>query len=179
MATQQFWPLRIALCVFAVLAQVLIAPYIAIGSALPNILSIAALSFAVATPMISSFGLAFGLGLAFDLLGGGPVGAMAFSLVIVNGLLMFIYRRLGNDTFFMGYLLLVVGLLLSEFIYGLLLLGFGFQASLGSVLVWKVLPNTLYNALLGLGVFWLVNHFVQKMSSSSSIPTASVGVGGL
>ena len=178
-AVTRIWPFKAIVAVIAVLAQIVIAPFIVIGPAEPNFLAIAALAIAIALPSKASFGFSFGLGLCFDLMGGGPIGAMALTLVIVNGLLMFGVRQLGNDSLFMGYAMLFVALLVTELIYGVLLLAFGFEATFGSMLLWRVLPCTLYNCLFGLALYPLIRHFAKRFEGSGSIPTASMGVSGL
>ena len=176
---QRLWPLKTITAVIALLLQIIVAPYIAIEPAEPNFLAIAALAVAIALPEKASFGFSFGLGIAFDVFGGGPIGAMACCLLVVNALAIFAQRRLGNDTLFMNYVVLGVGLLLVEFFYGLLLLAFGFEATLGAVLLWRVLPCTLYNVVLGLAVLPILRHFSPQNTTTTGIPTAKVGVNGL
>ena len=104
--------------VIAVLLQVVVAPNIALASALPNFVLAYALVLAVVRPDRTGPVLAFVLGLVFDLLGSGPVGAMAFLLVLVTFLASRAFSVLDNDTLFMPLVILVVSTLVVELLCG-------------------------------------------------------------
>ena len=54
----------------------------------------------------------------FDLMGGGPVGALAFVLVLVTFLASRLFMALNNDTLFMPVAIMLALLLLVEMILG-------------------------------------------------------------
>ena len=111
--------------VIAVLLQVVVAPNIALASALPNFVLAYALVLAVVRPDRTGPMLAFVLGLVFDLLGSGPVGAMAFLLVLVTFLASRAFSVLDNDTLFMPLVILVVSTLVVELFYAVFLMADG------------------------------------------------------
>ena len=143
----------IAGAVIAFLLQVLLAPHIAIGFAFPNFMLAFCLAVAVARP--GNFGpvLPFVMGLVFDLISGGPVGVMAFTLTALSMLEAWAIRRIGYDTVFMAVTVLVGGVFLTELVYGLFLLLFGFAMSFPEALVYRVLPCFLYDLVISVAVF--------------------------
>ena len=70
--------------VVAVLLQIMVAPAIALFSAIPNFIVAFCVVRAVAAPYQAGSLIPLALGLVFDLVGGGPVGGMAFVLVLVT-----------------------------------------------------------------------------------------------
>lgn len=147
--------------IVAVLLQVLIAPHIAIASAVPNF--IVAFTIAVAVVRARSFGcvLPFVLGLAFDLMGGGPVGLMAFSLTLLSYLLSRFVDHVGNDSLFMALAFAAIGVLLVDLLYGVLLLLFGYNASFLDALVYRMAPCIVYDIVLTLLLCPLARRFLQ------------------
>ena len=77
--------------VLAVLLQIIVAPAIALFAAVPNFIVVFCVVRAVACPDHAGLLLPFILGLVFDLVGGGPVGAMALVLVLVTFLASRLY----------------------------------------------------------------------------------------
>ena len=70
--------------VLAVLLQIILAPHIGLFGVVPNIIVAYTLVVAVTQPQSFSSVMPFVLGLFFDLFTGGPVGAMAFSLMVFS-----------------------------------------------------------------------------------------------
>ena len=136
--------------VIAILAQIIIAPNIALFSAMPNFVVVYALLVAIVRPGASGPVLPFVLGLVFDLVSGGPVGAMAFLLVLVTFLASRAFVVLDNDTLFMPLVTFVVGALVVEVLYGAFLLALGFDASFLEVFLYRALPCALYDSVVGL-----------------------------
>lgn len=153
--------LVIAGALVAVLLQLLLAPYIAVFSAIPNFVAAYAVLVAIASP--SSYGcvLPFVLGLAFDLAGGGPVGAMAFSLTLFTYLLARYVEHAGNDSLFMSLAFIALGLLLVELSYAVFLLLSGYDANLFEALAYRVAPCFIYDLVIGFALFPVVGRFVQ------------------
>lgn len=144
---------RVALVVGAVLAvllQVMLAPNIAVFAAMPNFVAVYALLVAIVRPTTSGPVLPFVLGLTFDLVSGGPVGAMAFLLVLVTFLASRAFMVLDNDTLFMPLVIFMVGMLVVETLYGALLMAFGFDAGALDVFIYRALPCALYDCAIGL-----------------------------
>lgn len=154
---------RIALAVGALIAVVLqltLAPVMALGPAQPDFIAVYCVAAAVARPQASGYVLPFVLGLAYDLLGGGPVGAMAFLLVLVTFAASRAMGALNNDTLFMPLAILVASLLAVEALYGVLCLSFGSSGTLAEALVYRALPCALYDAAVGLVAYPLAARFL-------------------
>ena len=97
---------RIALVVGALIAlalQVMLAPVLAIGPAQPNFIAVYCLAAAVARPQSAGPVLPFVMGMAYDLVGGGAVGSLAFLLVLVTVVASRTMGALNNDTLFMPW----------------------------------------------------------------------------
>ena len=164
-------PDRIAIVVGALLAlllQVALAPYIAVFSAMPNFVVVFTLIVAMSRP--HSFGalLPFVMGLLYDLTCGGPVGAMALSLTAFSYLVARLLASLENDTLFMPLAMMLLGLFLVEFSYGAFLLLFGFQASLGDALLYRILPCFAYDAVIAIILYLFTSRFFRQSGSIHS-----------
>ncbi len=148
--------------VLAVLLQMMLAPNIAVASALPNFAAAYVLVVAVVCPERTGPALAFALGLAFDLVGNGPVGAMALLLLLASFLASRAFLALDNDTLFIPLFILAVSLLVVELFYGGFLAHAGSSASLFEALVYRALPCALYDCVVGLAMYPLVARFVAR-----------------
>ena len=134
--------------VVAVLLQVVVAPNIALFGAMPNFVVAYALLVAIVRPMAAGPVMPFVLGLVFDLVSGGPVGAMAFLLVLMTFLAARAFAVLDNDTLFMPLAIFVACALLAAF-----LLALGFDASALDVFLYRALPCALYDCVIGLVLY--------------------------
>lgn len=150
--------------VVAVLLQVVLAPNIALFSAVPNFLLAYALVVAIARASKNGVLLPFVLGMLFDLMGGGPVGAMAFLLVLASFAASRVFSVLNNDTLFMPLTILVASTLAVEMLYGLFLAWFGLDVSLLQAFVYRGLPCALYDAVVGLVLYPIVSRFMSGQS---------------
>ena len=147
--------------VVAFLLQIVLAPYIAIYSAVPNFVVAFSVVVAIARPAAYGPVLPFVLGFAFDMAGGGPVGAMAFSLTLFSYLLARYFDHVGNDSVIMSLAFIALGLLAVELSYGIFLLLFGYNANLFEALAYRVAPCFVYDAVVALVLFPIVKRFVQ------------------
>ncbi|WP_302964653.1 rod shape-determining protein MreD [uncultured Adlercreutzia sp.] len=136
--------------IIAVLLQIIVAPAIALFAAVPNFIVAFCLVRAVATPHHAGALLPFACGLIFDLVGGGPVGAMAFVLVLVTFLASRLYAALDNDTLFMPVAILLASTVLAEVLYGFVVVACGAGVSLGDAFLYRTLPCMLYDCVIGL-----------------------------
>ena len=146
---------RIVLAVAAivvVLLQVLLAPHIAIGFAVPCFVMAFCLAIALVRYDFSNPVLPFLLGLVYDLASGGPVGAMALSLTVVTVFEAWLNERMSNDTLFMSIFVLAIGVLMANLIYGLVFLLLGYAAGPVDALVYRILPCFLYDFVLALAM---------------------------
>lgn len=134
----------------AVLLQVIVAPAITLFAAVPNFIAVYCVVRAVACPAQSGVLLPFVLGLLFDLIGGGPVGAMAFVLVLVTFFSSRLYEALNNDTLFMPAAILLVSIMLVETLYGLMAVATGAGVPFGEAFLYRALPCMLYDCVIAL-----------------------------
>ncbi|MCB6313492.1 MULTISPECIES: rod shape-determining protein MreD [Gordonibacter] len=139
--------------VVAVLLQVVVAPNIALFGAMPNFVVAYALLVAIVRPMAAGPVMPFVLGLVFDLVSGGPVGAMAFLLVLMTFLAARAFAVLDNDTLFMPLVIFVAATVLVEALYAAFLLALGFDASALDVFLYRALPCALYDCVIGLVLY--------------------------
>lgn len=151
----------LASAIVAVLLQVLLAPHIGLFSAIPNF--IAVVTMVIALARANSFGpvMPFIMGLAYDLLSGGPLGAMAFSLTAFSVLAARYFERADNDTVFMGLVTLAVGLLLVELSFGIFLLLFGYATNLFDAFVYRIAPCFLYNVVIAFILYPIAVRFLK------------------
>ena len=148
--------------VVAVLLQVVVAPNIALFGAMPNFVVAYALLVAIVRPATAGPVMPFVLGLVFDLVSGGPVGAMAFLLVLMTFLAARAFAVLDNDTLFMPLVILVVSTLVVELFYAVFLMGTGFSAGPLDVFLYRALPCALYDCVVALVMFPLALRFLAS-----------------
>lgn len=165
---------RVVIAVGAVLMlllQIMVAPGLSIGHATPNLLLAYALVSALVLPRPASLVLPFLLGFAFDLLGGGPLGTMAFVLLIVCAFASWLNVRFDNGSLFVPLAALVLGVVLSEVLYGVLIVLCGYPATIGDSLLYRSLPCGLYNMALALALFFLLRASL-RLFGSPRVPRA-------
>jgi len=157
-------------------AQIVLAPNIAIFSAMPNFCLAYALVVAITRPANNStLVLAFLLGLAYDLLGHGPVGITAFLLVLAAFAISRVFTVLDNDSVFMPILILLVATFLIEMLYAVFMVSFGASTDIVDAFVYRALPCTLYDCAAGLLLYPLALKFLSaspRSSGASSLPSS-------
>lgn len=163
---------RIALIVGALVAfilQIVLSPIITIVYAMPNFVSAYVLVVAVMRPSRPPIALAFVCGMLYNLVIGGPVGAMALLLVIAAWLVSLAFRTLTNDSLFMAVVALIVVSVAVEFFYGALIVTTGAtDAGLLDALVYRALPCALYDCVVGLILLPIVMKFVVRSDGARS-----------
>lgn len=150
----------------AVILQLFVAPYLSIAGAVPNFLVAFAMAVAISRSGSSGCLLPFLLGLVFDFVGGGPIGAMALVLMVISVLASRAFRLVDNDSLFMAFVPMAVGVLVIEVAYGALLLAMGYQASLADMLIYRVLPCFLYDFVLGCVIYLVVRRFARPAGAA-------------
>lgn len=126
--------------VIAVLLQITVAPAITLFEAVPNFIVAFCIVRAVATPASAGSVMPLVLGLLFDLMGGGPVGGMAFVLVLVTFLASRLFMALNNDTLFMPVAIMLACIMLVEVMYGLIVVVCGADVPLGEAFLYRTRP---------------------------------------
>lgn len=148
-------PIAMVILVAAVL-QVAIAPHVAIGRVVPNVLLLVVITLAFFEGSEAGLYGGFATGLLLDLLGTGPVGVWALVLAVTG----YVSGLVAQNVFAEGWLLPVtvaaVACLLAEGAYALMLVVLGTEGASAAALWNKVLPGAVYNAVLALLVYpWL------------------------
>ena len=146
--------------VLAVLLQIILAPYIGLFGVVPNILVAYTLVVAVSSPQSFGCVMSFLLGLFFDLFTGGPVGAMAFSLMLFSVIAARVFDTVNNDTAFMPLFVLGAATLLVELSYGMFLMLFGYPAGLFEAIAYRVFPCFIYDLVIGFILYPLARRFL-------------------
>ena len=156
--------------VLVVLLQIILAPYIAIVYATPNFMLAYAVAVAVVRPNSTRMAvLAFCMGLLYNLLVGGPVGALAVALILTCMLAGRAMTMLDNGTSFMPLTILALAVLVTELLYGFMMcLSTGI--SLGDAMLFRAAPCFIYDAVLG-----LVMYFIMKRLAAEPDGTISLG----
>ncbi|MCL2888877.1 MAG: rod shape-determining protein MreD [Eggerthellaceae bacterium] len=157
----------VAGAILALALQIIIAPNIAVFSAMPNFCAAYVIVVAIVRPTNnSSLLLAFLMGLAFDLLGHGPVGIMAFLLVLVAFIASRAFLVFDNDTIFMPIVMLLVGCFLVEIFYAVFMVSFGVAPGFVDAFIYKALPCAVYDCVVGLIFFPLGMKFLTATQRS-------------
>ena len=146
--------------VVAALLQIVLAPHIGLFGAVPNFLVAYCIVAAVAQPQSYGCVMPFVLGLFFDLFTGGPVGAMAFSLMVFSVVVARVFDWLNNDTLFMPIVTIIAGVLAIELSYAAFLLLFGYPAGLLGALAYRVVPCFVYDVVVSLILYPLARRFL-------------------
>ncbi|MCH4183962.1 MAG: rod shape-determining protein MreD [Eggerthellaceae bacterium] len=160
--------------IIAVLLQVILAPNIEIVQAIPNFLIVYVLVSAMLFQGNGVYIVAFVLGLMGDLIGFGPVGALAFLLVLGAFCAQHGFNVFNNGTVFVP-LILIMGLsLIIELLYAAFALATGLAASPLEAFLTRALPCTLYDCVVGLILYPILSHIMlsNQTTMGSSTPRA-------
>lgn len=154
--------LNIAVVVGAVVLQVGVAPYIAIGGVVPNFMLLAAVTLAMIQGPAVGASAGFACGLLFDLVGQGPVGPMTIVLTVTG----YIAGLLAANLFAEGWLLplsvLAMASLASELTYALILDLLGTPTPFFQTLFSLVIPAAVYNTALALLAYPFLARFLRR-----------------
>ncbi len=172
---QERIPLAIGACV-AVVLQAAIAPNIQVMAATPNFMLAYVVAIAVANARNAGYIMPFLCGLAYDLMGSGPVGAMAFVCVAVTFVASMAFQAFDNETMFIPVLLIVIFAFLSDVAYGLLMIACGIDVGLLEALVSISLPCGLYDTVLALIAFPLVLRFALRGKRQNEMTIIDSGI---
>lgn len=159
--------------VVAVLCQVLIAPNIMLFEATPNFLIVYTLLVAMLVPDDEHYVLAFVMGMISDLLGYGPVGAMAFLLIAASFVASRLHMAFANGSVFVPLIVMMLTIFVVEALYALVVYLSGASITLGDAFGLRALPMTVYDCVLGL----LLYPVLRRVFSASPMAVESVATG--
>lgn len=152
----------IALSVVAIALQAIVAPYLTIGYATPNIALAFAVAYTAASRRTSVCIMPFLVGLAYDLIGSGPVGAMALLTLASCVAVSFISARFGNDTAFIPLASACIAILIANILYAVICVTCGSaDVGLGEAVLYRSLPAWLYDTVVAL-VFYPLCRFILQ-----------------
>jgi len=149
----------------AVLLQVMVAPYIAIGGVSPNFLMITVIIMALVEGPNAGTVLGFVAGLLFDLLGAGPVGPMALVLALTGYATGLIHENLFAEGWLLPVGIIALVTFTSEILYMLVILFLGTQTPFWGAFKGIVLPSTVYNAVCATIVCPLLTRVLRDNTS--------------
>ena len=149
--------MRVALAIVvplvAALLQGSVVPFVAVAGARPNLVVLAAASWAVAMGPREAVWWAFLGGLAADLLSGGPVGALALAALLPVAVLGLTEAQGRPRSVLGGALLVGSASLAAGVIYVAVLALAGVQLPELPVLLANVVSGGIYNAVLAIATY--------------------------
>jgi rod shape-determining protein MreD len=152
---ERILPSAIAVLLATVL-QAGLAPHITVFGAVPNLLLLVVVTIALSTGSNEGATVGFMAGLAFDLVGAGPVGAMALVLTIAGYAAGMLHTAMFAEGWLLPLTVLAITAIAVEISYGLLLGLLGTDVPFWRTLFTKMLPGAVYNTTLALLVYpWL------------------------
>jgi len=146
----------------ATLLQVGLAPYMEIGGVTPNFILLVVVTLALTTGPTEGAIAGFAGGLLFDLIGTGPVGAMALVLAVTGYLAGLLHEQMFAEGWLLPITVFAVAALSAEVAYGLMLMLVGEGGPFWSSFLTKMLPGAVYNTALALLIYpWLARFLRQ------------------
>ena len=146
----------------AALLQVGLAPYLAIGGVVPNILLIVVVTLALVEGPMPGATAGFAAGLIFDLLGSGPVGPMALVLAVTGFMAGLLHEHMFAEGWLLPLTVLAIASLGSSLAYGIILDVLGVGGPFLLTFFTKMLPEAIYDTALALLVYpWLARFLRQ------------------
>lgn len=151
-----------------VVLQIVLAPNIAIGDAMPNFIVAFVIVAAIVSAEEQHYVLAFVMGLISDLLGDGAVGSMSLCLLLAVFCIGFAVRYIGNDNLVMTLVIIFIAALAVDMVYSVFLISAG-VANFVDGMVYRAIPCAVYDAVIGI-IFYLV-----LVRLTSGTPTRKTG----
>lgn len=147
----------VAACAVALLLQLIVAPYVTIGYAMPNFILCTVVILSLLYPEDPSYVCAFIFGMLYDLASSGPVGAMALICVAITWAISTLHLYFDDDSLFMPIILIIISCFAGEAAYAVLMIACGYDVSFLDALVYRILPCGIYDTVISLIAFivWL------------------------
>ena len=136
-----------------VILQLFVGPIISINAIVPNFLLAYTIVCVVARPEKMHLGFAFIMGLIYDIVCNGPVGAMAFVMVIFAFIISKVLQRIENINLAVSLLTIFVSVFFVEVFYGVFQLSLTVNVSFLDIIAYRVLPCTIYDSILAFIMF--------------------------
>jgi rod shape-determining protein MreD len=159
----------------AFLLQVLIAPNIVILGVVPNFTLCFVVLNAMSCGAVRSSLTGFILGLAYDLVTQGPLGAMSFVLALVGYSVSSLNKELFSGSWQMQAFFLLIAAFCGELLNAALLSIVGYDSDFILSVGMRVVPGALYDALFGLIVFPLIQRLGNRTKRDPDILKGKLG----
>ncbi len=163
------------ICVVAFVLQVIVAPNLPLGVAVPSFLVPLVLCLAILRNPGTCYVFAFVLGLLADLLSSTPVGLTALLLLVAVAVLERAFEVLDKSTFVMPVISIVSSCLAIELIKLVVLLVLGYQGSPVDLFLQASLPGVVANSLIGVAYYFIFGRLGVAQTNSGNAWVASVG----
>lgn len=147
--------IMVASALIAVVLQLVVAPLITIFGVVPNFILVLVIINAMHNSPLRSTIMGFILGLVLDLCSLGPIGAMALVLTILAYATSSLNKRGLSGETFIDALILLAAVVLGEFLVSVIYAVVGVGPEFLLLLVQRVLPAIVYDALVGF-IFLLI-----------------------
>lgn len=148
--------------IIALICQAVLSTNIQVGGAVPNFMLCYVIACSLANSRNTGAILPFIIGLVYDLMTGGPVGAMALVCVVVAILTSTAYNLVENTSIPMIIVFCIVSCVMAEIFYGGLVIACDGSVGLLEGLVGVSLPSALYDILISLLAYVLCVRFVFR-----------------
>jgi len=136
--------------------QVMLAPNFAILNVVPNFIMVFVIINSMFSPKIRSCLAGFVLGLLYDFISQGALGAMSFVLSVLAYAVSSLNKDLFADSWVAQAFFLLLAAFMGELFHAIFLSIFGFDNDFIASLGMRVLPGSIYAALIGLVFFVIV-----------------------
>ena len=138
------------------LLQASLAPNILIGGVAPNFMTLCVILLAMRTDPIHGCTLGFILGLLGDLMGSGPVGALAFTLTATGFLVSTLVSGMDQSSKLLSISVIAAASLAVEMVYGILCTITGDYSHFFKSIFYRMLPGAVYDCVFGIILLFLI-----------------------
>ena len=162
--------------VVALVLDVVLSPNMMLFSATPNFV----IAYVVVLAMVfrdnAMYLIAFVLGILCDCLGYGPVGALAFLLLLVALAAMRLSAMFDNGSMVTAMIMVAIFVVAVEFLHAFIMLALTSGVSAIDAIVYLALPCSLFDAVLALIMYPIVSLFFTDRGSTmgSEPPSARI-----
>ena len=149
--------------------QLFLGPIISINAVVPNFLLAYTIVCIVIRPDKMHLTFAFVMGLIYDLCFNGPVGAMAFAMVVFSFIVAKILLRLEEVNLVISLLTIGLSVFFVELFYGVFQAAFAINAGFIDILAYRILPCTIYDCILALIMFVIMVRLISVSETPTNI----------
>lgn len=149
--------------------QLFLGPIISINAVVPNFLLAYTIVCIVIRPDKMHLTFAFVMGLIYDLCFNGPVGAMAFVMVVFSFIVAKILLRLEEVNLVISLLTIGLSVFFVELFYGVFQAAFAISAGFIDILAYRILPCTIYDCILALIMFVIMVRLISVSETPTNI----------